>query len=339
MKDKTITIKDVAKIAGVSVSTVSRALNNYSDINQETKEKIFSVVKELGYKPNNIARSLSSSRTFRLGMLVEDNEGTGRLNPLVLEMIIGFKNTSSKLGYETVLLSTTSDIQRNEKLQKIFKEKQLDGMFIMGLKMTDQYYDELSNIDKPCVLLDVNINNPNVACIGVDNVRGSFLAVEHLIKSGHKKIGFINGHKDAYVSYERLDGYFLAHSRYKLPVDNSLIENADFTDEGAQEAVKRLLQRHKDITAIFCASDLMATGAIYSLTNCGYSVPEDISVVGFDDIHLAECIVPRLTTIRQDAKKIGTSAASLLVNLVQGQHMGRIVIEPELIVRESTKRI
>lgn len=339
MENKTVTIKDVAKKAGVSVSTVSRALNNYSDINLETKEQILKIAEELGYKPNIIARSLSSNKSFRLGMLVEDYEMSGMLNPLVFEMLMSFKNTATRLGYETVLLSTTSDVQKNEKLSKLFIDKQLDGMFIMGLKMTDEYYRELSQIDKPCVLFDINLNNTNVGCVGVDNTRGAFLAVEHLIKLGHKKIGFINGHKDAYVSYERLDGYFLAHNRYALNVDNTLIEYADFTDKGAEDAVERLLSKHKDLTAIFCASDIMAIGALNKLNDLGYSVPDDVSLVGFDGIYLSQCVSPKLTTIRQDTTKIGEAAANLLVNLINEQHIGRVVIEPEIVIRESTKQV
>ncbi|MBZ4662940.1 MAG: transcriptional regulator, LacI family [Caloramator sp.] len=339
MENKVVTIKDVAKKAGVSVSTVSRAFNNYSDINPETRELILKVADELGYKPNIIARSLSSNKSFRLGMLVEDYDLVGMLNPLVFEILMSFKNTATKLGYETVLLSTTSDIQKNEKLSKLFSDKQLDGMFIMGLKMTDEYYRELSKIDSPCVLYDININNPNVGCVGVDNTRGAFLAVEYLLKNGHKKIGFINGHKDAYVSYERLDGYYLAHNRYAINVDNTLIEYADFTDKGAEEAVEKLINRHRDLTAIFCASDIMAIGALNRLNDLGYTVPDDISIIGFDGIYLSQCVSPKLTTIKQDTLKIGEAAANLLFNLIQGQRIGRVVIEPELVERESVKTV
>ncbi|SHE48938.1 LacI family DNA-binding transcriptional regulator [Caloramator proteoclasticus] len=339
MENKVVTIKDVAKKAGVSVSTVSRAFNNYSDINPETRELILKVADELGYRPNIIARSLSSNKNFRLGMLVEDYDLVGMLNPLVFEILMSFKNTATKLGYETVLLSTTSDIQKNEKLSKLFSDKQLDGMFIMGLKMTDEYYRELSKIDSSCVLYDININNPNVGCVGVDNTRGAFLAVEYLLKNGHKKIGFINGHKDAYVSYERLDGYYLAHNRYAVNVDNTLIEYADFTDKGAEEAVEKLINRHRDLTAIFCASDIMAIGALNRLNDLGYTVPDDISLIGFDGIYLSQCVSPKLTTIKQDTLKIGEAAANLLFNLIQGQRIGRVVIEPELVERESVKTV
>lgn len=337
MENKTITIKDVAKRAGVSVSTVSRALNNYCDISTETRENIKRIAEEMGYKPNIAAKSLSSSKSFRLGLLVEDYEAGGKLNPLVFEILMGFKISASKQGYETVLLSTTSDMQKSQNLTKLFAEKQLDGAFIMGLKLTDEYYKELNSIKYPCILQDIHIQNPMVGCIGIDNIKGAYMAVEHLIKLGHRRIGFINGHGDAFVSYERLDGYYLALNRNGIPIDNSLIADGGFDDKIAEEAAGRLMREHRDMTAIFCASDLMAIGAVSSLNSLGYTVPDDISVVGFDDLYITQFLTPKLTTIRQDRGKIGTAAANILISMVAGQVIGRVLVEPELIIRESTK--
>jgi LacI family transcriptional regulator len=337
MEVKTITIKDVAKKAGVSVSTVSRALNNYSDISEDTRENIKKIADNMGYKANVVAKSLSSSRSFRLGMLVEDYESAGKLNPLVFEVLMEFKNAASRQGYEIVLLSTTSDMQKSQNLTRLFSEKQLDGAFIMGLKITDEYYRELSTIKCPCVLQDIYIQNPMVGCIGVDNIKGAFMAVDHLIKLGHKRIGFINGHKNAFVSYERLDGYYLALNRNGIPIDNDLVANGDFDDKIAEVAAEELIKNHCDMTAIFCASDLMAIGAVNSLNNLGYTVPDDISIVGFDDIYITQFFTPKLTTIRQDRGKIGEAAANILINMVAGQTIGRVLVEPELIIRDSTR--
>lgn len=339
MENKTITIRDVAKKAGVSVSTVSRAFNNYSDISEATRGTILKIAEELGYKPNIIAKSLGSSKHFRLGMLVENYETSGIMNSLVFEILMSFRNTASKQGYEIVLLSTTSEGQKSESLAKLFNEKQLDGAFIMGLRTTDEYFKELSNIKFPCVVFDANVSNDLVSSVGVDNVKGSFLAVEHLIRLGHKKIAFINGHKEAIVSYERLDGYFLALNRFGINIDLDLIQNGDFSDAGAELAIKTLLDNKKEFTAVYCASDLMAVGAVNMLNNLGYLVPEEISVVGFDDVYLAQCMNPKLTTIRQNKEKIGQSAANVLISLVSGQAIGRVMIEPELVVRESTGKI
>lgn len=339
MENKTITIRDVAKKAGVSVSTVSRAFNNYGDISESTRDSILKIANELGYKPNIVAKSLSSNKHYRLGILVENYEPTGMLNPLVFEILLSFRDAASKQDYEIVLLPTTSENQKQESLEKLFNEKKIDGAFIMGLKTTDEYYKELETIKHPCVLFDVSVNNPAVSSVGVDNIMGAFLAVEHLLKLGHKKIAFIDGHKEAEVSYERLDGYYLALNRYGMPIDNTLIEYTDFSDKGAEQAVERLLKNHKEFTAVFCASDLMAFGAVNMLNSLGYLVPEDISVVGFDDIYIAQFMNPKLTTIRQNRQKIGQSAANVLINMVSGQGIGRVMIDPELVVRNSTRMI
>ncbi|MBU3188034.1 LacI family transcriptional regulator [Clostridium bowmanii] len=336
MEKKIITIKDVAKQAGVSISTVSRAFNNYADISEATRKNILEIADKLEYRPNIIAKSLSGTKNYRLALLVEDyNES----DYIVYEMFMAFKSVVSKHGYETVILSTTSDMQKGQKLEKLFKEKQLDGALILGLKMTDDYFRQLESISYPCVLHDVFIKNPKVGCVGVDNIKGSSLAVEHLLERGHTKIGFINGHKEALVSYERLDGYYLALSRRGIKIEDDFIVNGGFSYEGGKTAVMELIKNHKDITAIYCASDLMALGAIEGLKNMGYDIPKDISIVGFDDINLCNFVTPKLTTIRQDREKIGKAAANLILSIISEQYLGRVIIEPELIERESSIQI
>ena len=336
MENKVITIKDVAKQAGVSISTVSRAFNNYADISDSTRKNILEIAENLGYSPNIVAKSLSGTKNYRLALLVEDyNES----DYIIYEMLMAFKSVVSDYGYETIILSTTSDMQKGQKLEKLFKEKQLDGALILGLKMTDDYFRQLEGMSYPCVLHDVFIKNPRVGCVGVDNIKGSIVAVEHLLDAGHKKIGFINGHKDALVSYERLDGYYLALSRRGIKIEDDLIISGGFSYEGGKSAVEELIKNHSDITAIYCASDLMALGAIEGLKNMGYDIPNDISIVGFDDINLCNFVTPRLTTIRQDREKIGKAAANLILSIISEQYLGRIIIEPELIERESTIKI
>lgn len=334
MENKNITIKEVAQKAGVSMSTVSKAFRNYADISHETRQHILKVAEEIGYKPDNVSiYKANVNKNYRLALLVEDYDAE---NYMIYEMLIAFKTAASTYGYETIILTTSSDMQKGHDLSNFIQEKQVDGAFIIGLKMTDDYYNQLENINYPCVLYDVPINNDKVACVGVDNIKGSLMAVEHLIKNGHKNIAFINGHKSAVVSYERLDGYYLAFNRNNLPLRKELIIHSDFSYEGGKLAAEELIKENKDITAIFCASDLMAVGAIEALSGLGYSVPKDISVIGFDDINLCQYVSPKLTTIRQDREKIGITAANLLLSIISGQYFGRIVIEPEFILREST---
>lgn len=336
MENKNVTIKEVAHKAGVSIGTVSKAFKNYADISESTREHILKVAGELGYQSNSSAKINNTNNNYRLAFLVEDYDSE---NYMIYEMLIAFKNLASSYGYETILLSTSSDMQKDQDLNRLFQEKQIDGAVILGLKMTDSYYKQLENTNYPCVLYDVMVNNNKVGCVGVDNIKGAAMAVEYLLELGHENIGFINGHKDAAVSYERLDGYYLALNRKHKDIDRSLVTNGDFSYEGGKNAVIELIKKHKDITALFCASDIMAFGAIEGLNFLGYSVPEDISVMGFDDINLCQYVSPKLTTIRQDREKIGMAAANLLINIISGSNFGRVVIEPEVIIRESTKSI
>jgi LacI family transcriptional regulator len=337
MRKKSVTIKDVAKEAGLSVSAVSKAFNEYSDIREITRKHILDVAQRMGYKPNIAAKSLSSGKKCRIGMLIEDyKEGEDYgVDPFTFRLTLDFKNEVSRQGYETVLLSTTSDIQKVQSISSLVEEKQVDGIFIIGLKTTDEFFRQMEDINYPIVLWDIEVNNPKVCCVGVNNTKGAFIAVEYLIKQGHERIGFINGNKDAFVSYERLDGYYLALNRYGIPIDNNLILHSDFTYKGGVQCAQELIQRDKGITAVFCASDLIAIGAINGFQREGYSIPKDISIVGFDDIDFARYINPMLTTIRQDKGLVGRIAANTLINMINGQNTGRIMIEPELIIRES----
>ncbi|GKU27038.1 LacI family DNA-binding transcriptional regulator [Clostridium folliculivorans] len=336
MQGKNITIRDVAKKAGVSISTVSRAFNKYEDISESTREHILKVAADLGYHPNIVAKSLSANRNYRMAIIVEDYMPD---DYATYEIFMAFRSELSEQGYETIILSTTTDIQKVENLSKIPQEKQVDGVFILGLKMTDEYFKQLESFKYPCVLYDISIKNDLCCSVGVDNLKGAAKAVEHLIEQGHEKIAFINGHEDAQVSYERLDGYYLALARQGLLIDKKLVINGGFSFDGGKEAAVKLISEHEEITAIFCASDLMACGAMEGIKEMGFSIPDDISVVGFDDINICEYVTPKLTTIRQERDKIGRTAALQLVEMINGKSPARSIIEPTLIVRESSVKI
>lgn len=333
MQGKNITIRDVAKKAGVSISTVSRAFNKYEDISHATRENILNIAEELGYHPNVIAKSLSASRNYRMAIVAEDYIAD---DYVTYEILMAFRSELSEQGYETIILSTTTDIQKVENLSQLLDEKQIDGVFVLGLKTTDEYFKQLETFKYPCVLFDISINNEKCGCVGVDNLKGAVKAVEHLINQGHTKIAYINGYEQAQVSYERLDGYYLALVKHGIPINNELVAIGDFRFDGGKEAAMKLIEKNKDITAIFCASDVMACGAIEGIKEMGLKIPKDIAIVGFDDINICEYVTPKLTTIRQERDKIGRTAAMQLIEIVNGKSLGRCVIEPVLIVRESS---
>lgn len=335
-KNIQFTIKDVAKKAGVSVSTVSKVFNNYNDIGEKTKAKVLKAAEELNYIPDVVARSLVKNESKRVGILIEDYKEDSSSRLFAFDIMMGFKRYAADHHYEVVLLSTTTEKQKRVPLSKIIASKHIDGVFILGLKLSDPYFSEVKQEDFPCVLFDIPIKRKRAGSIGIDNLKGALLATEHLLELGHQKIALINGHGDAYVSKERLNGYLLALTRHDIPVDKDMIVESDFTENGGKKAMEDILQNHASVTAVFVASDLMAIGAVKYLQSIGKKVPEDISIVGFDDIESASHISPALTTIRQNRYELGRSAAVLLLNLISGQNLSNIMLEPELIVREST---
>ncbi|WP_427340303.1 LacI family DNA-binding transcriptional regulator [Caloranaerobacter sp. DY30410] len=335
-KVRNVTIKDVAKKAGVSISTVSRAFNDYSDIKPETRKKILKIADEIGYSPSLLARGIRTSNSRRIAIGIEDYDVEKPNYSFLYKIIMGFKEYASKQGYEVVFLPNLTKNNKN-KLPKIVKDNHLDGIFLMGLKLSDEFYKQVLKGDIPCVLFDIPINKGKVGFVGTDNIKGTSLAMGYFIRNGHRKIAFINGHENAYVSLQRLDGYYLSLMKNEIPIDKTLIYFGDFTEKSGREGIRKLFNEHDDITAVFAASDLMAIGAISELKEMGKKIPEEVEVIGFDDIELSSYISPKLSTIRQDTYKLGASAATLLINIINGQQINQIVIEPELVLRESTR--
>ncbi|AZT89554.1 LacI family transcriptional regulator [Caldicellulosiruptor changbaiensis] len=336
-KSKNVTIKDIAKALGISPSTVSRALNNYSDINPETRDKVIEMAKKLNYVPNIFAKGLVTNKTKRVGLFIEDLEREGIYGVFYYEILTSFRKAAMDNGYEVVLLSTTSEEQKRVHFDTVMQEKQLEGAFVMGLKTDDEYLNEIQKSTYPVVLLDIPIKNSNIGYVTTNNLKGAQIATEHLIHLGHRKIGFLNGHKKAYVSQERLNGYILALSKNGISIDNELIVEGDFTEESGYKAADYFLE--KGVTAVFAASDMMAIGLIKRFKDLGVDVPAKVSIVGFDDISIARYITPTLTTIRQNKSEMGKSAFYLLLNLISKQPINHIVLEPELVKRESTARL
>lgn len=216
--------------------------------------------------------------------------------------------------------------------------RQLDGVLLMGVRTDDRYLQEVLDASVPCMLIDVPLVSKTCGHVMVDNVRGARMAVQHLVDLGHRRIGMINGHQQAYVSFDRLKGYRQALEENGLTFDPDQVFDGNFEEDSGIEGVSRLLSRFPDMTALFCASDMMAVGAIRALHQWGKRVPDDVAVVGYDDIDLVRYIQPPLTTIHQPRYQMGTKASELLIHLLSGGKGETVVLEPQLIVRESTKR-
>ncbi|TYS70994.1 LacI family transcriptional regulator [Sutcliffiella horikoshii] len=332
------TIKDIAKVAGVSVTTVSRALNGYSDVSKKTRQRIEEVAKELNYSPNSVARSLVMKKSKTIGLLVSDMNREGVKDNFTFEVLCGINEASANSDYDLVLFSTTSSKQSQKTYTQLCRERRVDGVILQGIKTDDPYLQEVVESDIPCVLVDIPKESATVGYVTTDNVEGAKKAVAHLIEQGHKNIAMINGHEKADVSIRRLKGYMEMLANEQLTYRPEWIKNGDFKEKVAEEVAVELLTEHPEITAVFCASDLMGLGVLKAVKKIGKKVPDDIAVIGYDDIMLASYSNPSLSTIRQDKFKLGFEAAILLLDMLEGKEQSHAkLIDTKLIIRESTK--
>jgi LacI family transcriptional regulator len=333
------TIKDIARVAGVSVTTVSRALNGYSDVNEKTRQKIAAVAKELNYSPNTLARGLVMQKSKTIGLLVSGISRESVKDNFTFEVLCGVNERASTLGYDLILFNTNTMMQREKTYTQLCRERRVDGAIIQGIKKEDPYLKEVVESDIPCVLVDIPVHSNSVGYVTTDNALGAKKAVEHLASLGHKHIGMINGHEDAFVSQERLNGYREALKECGLSFRSEWVVSGDFEEKKAEKAAREFLNRHKEVTAIFCASDLMALGALKACKELGLHVPKDISIVGYDNIVLASYSSPNLTTVGQEVYQIGYQAADLLIEMLEGKETNtKRYLDTKLIIRESTAK-
>jgi len=335
------TIKDIARKAGVSVTTVSRALNGYGDVSETTRRKIKQVAEELSYSPNAVARSLVSKKTRTIGLIISDINRAGAKDAFAYEVLCGINDRAGDLKYDLLLFSTNPSKQMEKSYAALCKERNVEGAILSGLRLDDPYLQEvIEQTSFPCVLIDIPRTGDNVGYIASDSRAGAEMAVRHLIECGHREIAMVNGHNQAHVSRERLEGYKDALQKANLPYREELVFDGRFTEDGGAEAMYQILIRHPEATAVFCASDLMALGAMRTLERTGRRVPDDMSVVGFDDISIAAYCSPKLTTVRQDKYEMGYRGAQLLIDMLEGRTDSRkVILSNQLIVRESTRRI
>jgi LacI family transcriptional regulator len=331
------TIKDIAKVAGVSVTTVSRALNGYSDVNENTRQKIIEIAKQLNYSPNTLARGLVMKKSKTIGLLVSGMTRESVKDNFTFEVLAGVNQYVAEADYDIVLFSTNSTKQREKTYTQLCRERRVDGAILQGIRIDDPYLQEVVESDIPCVLIDIPIESETVGYVTTDNVLGAKKAVQHLIQLGHKHIGMINGHEFAFVSEKRLEGYKQALLEANLPFYKNWIVNGAFEEEKAEQGALKLLQQYPEITAVFCASDLMALGVIKAVKKLGKRVPEDVAIIGYDDILLASYFSPPLSTVAQNKFAMGYEAAKLLIQMLEGKAESHVkILETELKIREST---
>lgn len=333
------TIKEVAAAAGVSISTVSRAFNNYSDINGKTKERILEAARSLDYSPNISARNLSSKKRLNLGLIISGFLNENANVDILFGHMKGAFRYASENNLDLALYITSSEEQKRLSYHSFCIEHSLAGAIISGLTTDDNYYQELSRgVPCPSVMMDIELPSGDAGIVTSDNRSAMKDMIAFLLSEGHEKIAIIAGKKSATVTEVRLDGVRDAYAEKGIPLNENDIYYADFSRQEAYEITKRLAGENRKYSAYACFSDEMAFGVIRALQEEGIKIPQECSVTGFDDVQLSGNITPALTTVRQDFEASGYEAAGLLHRILEGKDDGRrMILKCPIIIRQSTK--
>ncbi len=327
------TIREVAERAGVSLTTVSHVINQTRYVSDATRQRVLEAMDELNYRPNALARSLRSGKTQTLGLILPDSS-----NPFFAELGRAVEKTAIQAGYSVILCNSESDVAREEFYVGVLSTKQIDGIIFVA---TGNPIESLQYLDEqgiPVLVVDRDLPDFEVDAVLTDNLLGGYQGTQHLLEQGHTRIAFISGPLNGTPSAKRVDGYRKALLEADIEIDPALILLGDYHPESGWEAAAKLLSLNQPPTAIFCANDLMAMGAIRAINTAGLLVPHHIAVVGFDNIELSKYCTPPLTTVAQPIEDIGSSAASILIERIQHRHrkLQRLMLATELIIRQSS---
>jgi LacI family transcriptional regulator len=338
MWDVAVTLKDLARHVGVSITTASRALAGYDDVAEETRQRVREAAEQLGYYPNITARRLQKRRNDTLGFIIPTADPRFA-DPFFSEFMAGIGNEAARKDYD-LLVSTHSPDSPAEKAayERATRGGWVDGLIVVRTRENDGRIQLLCQSNFPFVAFGRTDDDLNFPYVDEDSTAGMRLLVQHLIGLGHKRIGYLSPPAGLMFGTYRRCGYYETMAEYDLPVDESWVIEGDMTQRGGADAVGKLLNLDPPLTAIICGNDLMAIGTMNRLQNLGINVGRDIAVAGFDDIPWAAYTAPPLTTIRQPIYKIGQQTCSMLINIINGREPENthIMLTPELIVRESS---
>lgn len=333
------TIKDVAKMAGVSTTTVSHVINKTRFVAKETEEAVMQAIKSLKYSPSAVARSLKVNTTKSIGMIVTTSE-----SPYFAEIIHAVEDHCYRQGYSLFLCNTQNDPEKIKNHVEMLAKKRVDGLLVMCSEYTQHSLDVLSGFSSvPMVVMDWG-PNVDTDIIEDNSFTGGYIATKHLIDCGHKAIGLIAGELDKTTAKTRYEGFVKAMNEANLPIHENWIMEGCFEPEDGYECMNKILSQDSLPTAVFCCNDVMALGAISAITEKGLRVPDDISIIGYDNIHSSRFYAPPLTTIHQSKSRLGAQAVNLLFERIANKdndshEKHRIAIHPELVLRKSVRTL
>jgi len=329
-----VTIKDVAKKAGVGLGTVSRVLNNHPSVSEETRKKVLDAIKELDYNPNAIARSLKVKYTKSIGVMIPDISSA-----FYPDIVRGIEDIANEYKYNIILLNTDLKREKEKEALIMLKEKKVDGILFISNTISEKLKRDFKKINIPIVLIATKDDESEFYSVTIDNERAAYEATKYLIKLGHKRIAMLAGKKeDPNAGIPRINGYKRALEESGLKLDENIIFYGDYKFKSGYQNMLKIIKLKDKPTAIFSASDTMAVGAASCAMQHGFKVPDDFSIIGFDGVELAEYFYPPITTVKQPRYEMGAKGMEMLIKILQGEDVEREVqLDFELIERSSCK--
>ena len=338
-----ITIKDIAREAGVSPQTVSRAINDKGEIRPETQERILRIAERMGYRPNRIARSLATRRSRNIGLVVPDVA-----NPFFASVARGIEDAAHDAGYNVFLCNTDENAERESNAIRSLEAQRVDGMLLCSSRLSEPELVEVADRFEPLVLVNRRIDRPQTGCVIVDDAQAMKEAVLYLLQLGHCQIGLLAGPPQSHSGRERVKGYRQAMQTHKIALPASWQIYCPPQLQGGQIAAHQLLQQAPELTALVAYNDLVAIGALHACAERGLDVPKDCAIIGCDDVLLAALVSPALTTIHIPTYDLGRQAMGLLLDMIESGEpspAGRpresyipIIVSPHLVLRDSVAR-
>ncbi|PQD95984.1 LacI family transcriptional regulator [Pradoshia eiseniae] len=331
-----LTIKDIAQMANVSPGTVSKVINNYDGISEKTRKKVLDIIHQCGFEPSFSARSLATKKSNLIGLIYAGRINVDMTHPYFNEIISSFKKNMGLLGYDILMFSNEKFNTDNGSYLARCRHFNVDGCLIIAGEEVEESTYELAKEGMPCIGIDIELKGPKASYIMTDNVGLSKKVVEYLYLHAIKKVGFIAGKFDSPVSTYRKQGFLEAMNQFGLEVCEDWIQYGDFHEESGYMAMKKILQSKELPEAIFATSDMMALGALQAIKEAGLNCPQDIRLIGCDDIAACRYSSPKLTTVKQDKEKFGKLSAYMLDDLINDRsQLQPVFIDSELIIRES----
>ncbi|MCG8571331.1 MAG: LacI family transcriptional regulator [Spirochaetes bacterium] len=327
-------IREVAKLAGVSVATVSRVLNHPERVSDKTRKKIDKIIEQIGFSPNVFARGLNFNRSNTIALIIPDIK-----NPVYTEIARGVENIAHKKGYNLLLCNTEKDLKKERRYVKMLIDKKIDGVILAHTVLPPEEVKEITNENVKLLLFGFNIINENISSVYSNFKEGAKLAINHLINLGYKNIAYIAGSENHSENRDKTQGFLEAMKEHNIPVHSKhIVQGNDDIDSGYLAAL-RLSKSEILPDAVFASNDLMAIGAISALKNEGLRVPEDVAIIGYDNIDMADLVEPKLTTVAWPVYKMGVIATRILLEEIEStdeENMAQnIFLHPKLKIRKS----